>query len=548
MPAGAHDIAHSQDVVGPDDPVYLRADVKMEPLVLRWYAWPHLLAPVQHSLNIAFRHLPVMQSFIQNPRVHVAATRDPKMFGGPFLSAAEGDVPQIRSLLEQTRARCADLIKLGRDFREFAAMLLANAKGFTLLEYYPKVPAPLRGAVELAYNVNNQAAIYILEELLHGGALELRGNEQICLTRVGETERPFFMSSPRISRSDDLNLDMPFDDERIDLLARLRTRPQPAGRIADALNLAAAPPPAQFDRFFARIAPRAAAVGYDADDVRVRYFCHACVLLQSKGISILIDPMFSFEQAEGGKKFTFYDLPDVIDYVVISHSHLDHFCPEMLLQIRHRVKHIVVPANNRGSVSDPSLKLMLRRLGYAEAQVTALPPFERIAFSDGEITGLPFPGEHAELDIQSKQSIKVSLSGRSFLFLVDSNAIEAQLYKRLAPLIGPIDVLFIGMECQGAPLSWTYGPLMTQTILRRDDKSRRLDGSDCERAARVVDAVACKQVFIYAMGHEPWVRFIVGMDFDPASYQVAEAEKFIAHCAGIGIPAERLYEFRELRL
>src|SRR5689334_25415176 len=107
----------TEELVAPDDPVYLSPDVKIEPLIMRWYAWPHLMAPVQHSLNIAFRHLPVMQSFVQNPRVHIAATRDPKMFGGPFLSAAEEDVSRIKALLEETKTQCADLIKFGRDFR-----------------------------------------------------------------------------------------------------------------------------------------------------------------------------------------------------------------------------------------------------------------------------------------------------------------------------------------------------------------------------------------------------------------------------------------------
>ena len=531
----------TEELAASDDLVYLSPEVKIEPLIMRWYAWPHLMAPVQHSLNIAFRHLPVMQSFVQNPRVHIAATRDPKMFGGPFLSAAEEDVSRIKALLEETKIQCADLIKFGRDFREFAATLLVNAKGFSLLEYYKNVPEMLRGAAELAYNVNNQASVYIIEELLRGGALELRHLEEICLSRVKETDRPFFMSSPRVRREDDLNLGLRFDDERIDLLAKMRTSPQPMGKVVKELGLCEESR-GKFERFVTKNSPQSSDTSYEADGVRVRYFCHACVLLQSKGVSILIDPLFSFEKGE--QKFTIHDLPDVIDYVVISHGHLDHFCPEMLMQIRHKVKNIIVPANNRGSISDPSLKLVLHRLGYAD--VTTLVSFEKIQFPGGEILSLPFPGEHSELDIQSKQSIQVSLSGRTFLFLVDSNAIEPQLYTRLASRVGPIDALFMGMECHGAPLSWQYGPLMTQTIVRRDDESRRLDGSDCERATRIVDAIDCKRVFIYAMGHEKWVRFIVGMDFDPNSYQVSESDKFIAVCADRGIPAERLYGHKEL--
>ena len=58
----------------------------------RWFAWPHLIAPVQHAMNIAFRHLPLMQSFVATPQVHIAASKEfPKkdMLGGPFLDLPE---------------------------------------------------------------------------------------------------------------------------------------------------------------------------------------------------------------------------------------------------------------------------------------------------------------------------------------------------------------------------------------------------------------------------------------------------------------------------
>lgn len=526
-----------------DAAMYLRPDVKMEPLLMRWHAWPHLMAPVQHALNVAFRHIPQMESFIQNPKVHLAAARDPKMFGGPFLDVAERDVPNVKLLLDETKKQCADMIKFAGEFRGFRRQILMNCKGYSLKDYYENIPESLRGAVELWYDVSNQPEIHIIEELLSGGDLDSRHVEEVCLSKVKEIERPFFMSSPRLSNGDDLNVAMKFDDERVDTLAKLRTSPAALDEIIDDLKLHEYPRE-KVAGFFTAAAPRRNDTAYDSDLVRVRYFCHACVLLQSRGVSILVDPMLSYEPGESGKKFTFYDLPDVIDYVIISHSHLDHFCPEVLMQIRHRVKKVIVPRNNRGAIADPSLKMILQKLGFRD--VMALSPFDKVDFPLGEIVSFPFPGEHAELDIQGKQSIKVSISGKSFLFLIDSNAIDPQLYVRLANRIGPIDVLFMGMECHGAPLSWQYGPLMTQPIVKRDDESRRLDGSDAARASKVIDALDCKRVFVYAMGHEKWVRFIVGMDFDPSSYQVLESEKFIAYCRQSGIAAERLYEFKEL--
>ena len=67
------------------DQVFLRPEVKMEPLVCGWYAWIHLVSPAQHALNVLNRHIPLLQSFIKNPAVHVTAAADPALFGGPFM-------------------------------------------------------------------------------------------------------------------------------------------------------------------------------------------------------------------------------------------------------------------------------------------------------------------------------------------------------------------------------------------------------------------------------------------------------------------------------
>ena len=83
---------------GTSDQAFLKPDVKIELLVGRWFAWPHLISPVQHAMNIAFRHLPLMQSFVANPQVHIAAANDPDMLGGPFLDLPETAVPEIKEL------------------------------------------------------------------------------------------------------------------------------------------------------------------------------------------------------------------------------------------------------------------------------------------------------------------------------------------------------------------------------------------------------------------------------------------------------------------
>lgn len=57
-------------------------------------------------MNLAFRYLPLLQSFVSNPTVHIAASKDPKMFGGPFVHLGAADIPRVKQLIDPTRQRC----------------------------------------------------------------------------------------------------------------------------------------------------------------------------------------------------------------------------------------------------------------------------------------------------------------------------------------------------------------------------------------------------------------------------------------------------------
>ena len=65
----------------------LNPRVKLEPLMGRWALWPHLMPPAQFALNLAFRLLPGLRSFTENPAVHATAASNPTLFGGPFLES-----------------------------------------------------------------------------------------------------------------------------------------------------------------------------------------------------------------------------------------------------------------------------------------------------------------------------------------------------------------------------------------------------------------------------------------------------------------------------
>lgn len=530
----------------PDVPVFLKPSAKVEPLYCSWLAWPHLLSPVQAAMNVLYRYLPLLHSFVANPSVHIAATRDPKMFGGPFVHLRASDIAQVKRLIADTQQRCGRLLQLAKDAKSFNAALQSTAAGYSLDELYQKLPPSLAGIAELMYDLNNHPRLHLIEPLVYSDYASEHhlAAQSLTLSLIEESDRNFFLSTPRLAEPSALVVEKPYSDPAIDALCAMRTTPAPLATLASQLGR---PGLAEsYSHLFTGDAPQPRGPTYAGPDVRLRYFGHACVLVQTEDTSILFDPMFSYstgspESGRACNRYELADLPGSIDYVVLTHCHQDHFNPEMLIQIRRKVRHVIIPRNNRGSLADPSMKLGLSELGFDD--MIELDHFEEVPFESGKIVSIPFPGEHADLEIYSKHSALVSINGRNLIFLVDSDGRDVALYQRISRHLGidTVDAVFLGMECHGAPLTWLYGPLLGQSVSRRDDESRRLSGSDFERARRIVSQFNCRRVYVYAMGQEPWLRHIMGLEYSPGSVQLVESDKLVEFCNSRGIASKRLY-------
>ena len=109
-----------------------------------------------------------------------------------------------------------------------------------------------------------------------------------------------------------------------------------------------------------------------------------------------------------------------------------------------------------------------------------------------------------------------------------------------------MDAVFLGMECDGAPLSWLYGPLLTKKIERAMDESRRLAGSDFEQAIDLVRRFKSKSTYVYAMGQEPWLGYIMSLKYTDQSRPIVESNRLIQECEKQGIYAERLFGEKEI--
>ncbi|MGH9823533.1 MAG: MBL fold metallo-hydrolase, partial [Blastocatellia bacterium] len=121
-------------------------------------------------------------------------------------------------------------------------------------------------------------------------------------------------------------------------------------------------------------------------------------------------------------------------------------------------------------------------------------------------------------------------------------------YRYVHELTSDVDVFFVGMECAGAPLSWIYGPLLTRPIARKADQSRRLDGSNFEKARDIVERFNPKQAYVYAMGQEPWMSHIVAIRYTESSLPIVESDKLVGYCRNRGIESERLTGYKEINL
>lgn len=522
--------------------LYLRQNVQVDPLFNQWYAWPHLIAPATAAMNVANSHVRIMRSYVQAPQIHAAAVRNPAMRGGPFLDFDSKRAHEIKALLDRTVKEQAHLIAFAEAIKNLNNILLNEAKGHSLEGLYAKVPERLKGYVELVYNLNNSPVIRFVERLLYESPYYNRDAQSIILSLVQQDERPFVFSTPRVEDGEHLHLQIPFDHPGLDDLFRMRQTPQSLGHIKERLSLADEQT-SLFCKLLTEEQP-APPPRYDSPAVRIRYFGHACLLIECNGVSLLTDPIICYQYPHPVERYTFNDLPEQIDYVLLTHAHSDHIVFESLLQLRHKIKTVVVPRCRGGTLEDPSVKLILEHAGFKG--VIEIDELESLSIPGGEITGVPFWGEHGDLNISSKIAYLIKLAGKAIMCVADSSNLEPTLYEHVERHVGDVDVLFLGMECDGAPLSWMYGALLLKALDRTMDSSRRLCGSDYAKGFDMVQRFKTKRLFVYAMGQEPWLSFITSIKYTDESKPIVESNKLIQACQSQGIEAERLFGAREI--
>ena len=130
------------------------------------------------------------------------------------------------------------------------------------------------------------------------------------------------LSTPSLPEDLECYLRAPFQDPRFDRLFRARDVADSPEAIADTFQLQGKSRDVFLDLFTDDLAPDPSR--FRGEGVRIRYLGHACVLIESSDVSILCDPLVSNPNPSGMDRYSYADLPDTIDYAMMTHLSLIH--------------------------------------------------------------------------------------------------------------------------------------------------------------------------------------------------------------------------------
>src|SRR5215469_3584725 len=115
-----------------NETMFLRPDAIIEPLVDGFYAWMHTVAPVQAAMNLAFVQVPLLESYLQSPQVHINASHNPALRGGFFVNIEESRISEVRDLLAAIKRDRADMLDFAAAVAQAEDLLRSSATGFDL--------------------------------------------------------------------------------------------------------------------------------------------------------------------------------------------------------------------------------------------------------------------------------------------------------------------------------------------------------------------------------------------------------------------------------
>jgi len=508
----------------------LKTNVIIEPLINCWHAQLHCMPPATYALRLTKQLIPALESYLAEPGTHETAWQFDELIGGDFLCYQQRETDYIIQLLSKIKKECNALIAFSRDIDALQHLIIQhNDSG--LEETYNKLPQNIRPFVELYYDAFQQANFRFFENMLYKSKLYEEKNQSIVIRSINDDNRLYCQITPKKFEMQDLHIKLPFRDQFYDKLFSTRIKPISQPEINSLYSHLSNHSTCSYEQFIKIFTKNdnCQKPNKKIGSMNIRYFGHACLLIETIDTTILIDPIIPHTYKNCSPRFSYNDLPDEIDYLLISHSHHDHVQIEHLIQLRSRIKTVVVPTNNYGSILDPSLKLFFHQLGFS--QVIELRELENITHGNTHIITLPFIGEHGDLAIYSKTAFLIQCNDKSALCAVDLDNINEPLYQLASQFTGKINALFISVESIGAPVSWLYKPYLYKKLSSTSDAKRSLKASNTKGIISLIKSFHCEKVYVYAMGQEKWLSHILHIDSHNHDNQKNELTALSSYCA-----------------
>lgn len=198
------------------------------------------------------------------------------------------------------------------------------------------------------------------------------------------------------------------------------------------------------------------------------WFGHSSYLLKIKGVSILVDPVFSgnaspvsfFAKAfPGADVYGVDDLPE-IDIVVLTHDHYDHLDYKTILQLAPTAKHFYTSLG---------VGAHLEYWGISPEKITELDWWETVTTGGATLTATPsrhFSGRGTKRGGTLWSSFVLKIAGYT-LFLGGDSGYEGH-FKKVGDLYGPFDLAILEAGQYGK--NWPYIHMLPeQTVMAAKD-------------------------------------------------------------------------------
>lgn len=183
-----------------------------------------------------------------------------------------------------------------------------------------------------------------------------------------------------------------------------------------------------------------------SDAPAIVWFGHSSYLIKSKGITVLVDPVFSGhaspisifgKEFEGTNRYGVNEMP-AIDLLILSHDHYDHLDYETIKQLQPKVKKIVAPLG---------VDAHLEHWDVPTEKITALDWWESISIQDSiELIATParhFSGRGFARGKTLWSAFVLKIHGYS-VFIGGDSGYDSQ-FKAIGEKFGPFDVALL--EC-----------------------------------------------------------------------------------------------------